>query len=163
MTTTRCWTCLGTVEVGPLYEWLALARPHWPAPSGPSKPQRIEGPAELVHAVVGQVLGYLDVDLIAHRPVLSRVLPGQSHDWHVDKQRSDWVTRIHVPLVTNFGCWMAWEEEEGMRIHFEVGKAYTFDTSRRHAFGNHGPSERIHLMFDVLRGHSAQHDLGAAA
>ena len=147
----RPWTCLGPVDVAPLAEWLARARPHFPAPSAPSKPQRIEAPPDLVVPVVAAVLAYPPVDLTAHRVVLSRVLPGQRHDLHVDKMRADWVTRIHVPILTNEGAWMLWEEE-GRKVHFEAGKAYTFDATRRHAFGNDGPTERVHLMFDLLKG-----------
>ena len=110
------------------------------------------------------VANYIAID-----PMLSRMLPGQSHDFHVDIQRADWITRVHVPIVTNPGCWMAWENAEKKAywlehydtlpnvrdiaevVHFEAGRAYSFNTLERHSFGNDGETERVHLIFEVLR------------
>lgn len=149
---TPCWMPVCPVDVTALAAWLADARPHWPALPCPTKPQRIAPPAELTGPIVSHVLARFDgaARTVADAVRLSRMLPGQRHDLHVDRQRSDWITRIHVPIVTNPGAWMLWEEEPG-RVHFEAGVAYTFDTTRRHAFGNDGATERVHLMFDVLR------------
>ncbi len=162
------WSYLCDVDIAPLAAWLAEGDKGWPAPSTPSKPQRVrEIPAALLEPIYAGVLesfswvlavkaeretGKLpnSISMAPADPMLSRMLPGQSHPMHVDRQRADWITRVHVPIVTNPGCWMAWEEED-QRVHFEAGKAYSFDTTARHAFGNDGESERIHLIFEVLR------------
>lgn len=189
------WSCICPVNPAPLIAWLAGAS--FPAPSTPTKPQRIQDAdvplalcepimnAVLKHAVARRKVGLFactdgsskaDVAttelagrIVAASPMLSRVLPGQIHPMHVDIQRSDWLTRVHVPLTTNPGCWMAWEGQcsacdcayphckscmgtGGERVHFEVGNAYTFNTLARHAFGNEGETERVHLIFEVLRG-----------
>jgi hypothetical protein len=100
--------------------------------------------------------------------MLSRMLPGQAHPFHVDRQRADWITRIHVPIVTNPLAWIAFEAENEPvhpgneavelgnvllcnKVHFLAGKAYSFNTLERHAFGNDGDTERVHLIFEVLR------------
>lgn len=138
------------VEIGPLVEWMAAnAHGMWPSPSAPNKPQRIQGsdfPKDVFAETIAEVMEHFPTG-IPDAPMLSRVLPGQSHAMHVDSQRADWATRIHLPLVTNPGCWVAWED--GPRFSLGLGKAYTFDTLSRHAFGNDGNCERIHLVFDV--------------
>ena len=145
-----CWSFLCDVEAGPLTAWLGSAS--WSSPPSATKPQRVfSPPAELVTPVAAQVLRHFGAGARADAAMLSRVKPGQAHPMHVDVQRADWLTRVHVPLATNTLAWMLFEEE-GAYIHLEAGKAYTFDTLRRHAFGNDGSTERVHLIFDVLRG-----------
>lgn len=87
---------------------------------------------------------------VAAEPMLSRMTPGQSHPMHVDRQRADWITRVHAPLTTNPGAWLMFEVE-GKSIRFDVGMAYSFDTTQRHSFGNYGSTDRVHLIFEVLR------------
>lgn len=147
-----CWRSVCGVDVGPAVDWLAAGSFSFPSPSTPDKPQRIFAPpASIIAPIVARVLHALAAPVVAHEPMLSRVRPGQEHGMHVDVQRSDWVTRIHVPLTSNPGCWFAWEAEGGRKVHFDVGQAYTFDTSARHAFANEGLTDRVHLIFDVLR------------
>ncbi len=57
---------------------------------------------------------------------------------------------MHVPVVTNPGAWMCFKGTG--RVHFEAGKAYSFDTLVMHNYGNDGDTDRVHLLFDVLRG-----------
>lgn len=143
------WVLLCEVDVSELVEWLQRASPTWSSPASPTKPQRIfEPPKHLVGPVVDAVLATFDRPVRPHDVILSRMGPDQAHPYHVDRQRPDWVTRVHVPLVTNRHAWMLFEGEDP--VHFESGKAYSFDTTVRHAFGNDGPTERVHLIFDVL-------------
>lgn len=175
------WSLICAVDPQPLIDWLAGAT--FPTLAEPTKPQRIQGddvPLVLCRPIMDEVLrhlavamgepGYADdatlfiapAKLVWHEPMLSRVMPGQSHPMHTDVQRSDCVTRVHVPLTTNDGCWMEWEDTENAyaigpvkvvdRAHFQVGSAYTFNTLARHAFGNDGDTARVHLIFEVLRG-----------
>ena len=183
------WSFLCEVDIAPLAAWLAEGDKAWPAPSTPCKPQRVrEIPPGLFEPIAVEVIGKMVAYEIAKNldssftvpvaadPMLSRMLPGQSHGFHVDRQRADWITRVHVPITTNPGCWMAWEEDHSnecyvtrptdevslpdystmqkvapSKVHFEAGRAYSFNTLERHAFGNDGETERVHLIFDVLR------------
>lgn len=154
MTGDRCWRCLGDVDIAPLLAWMAEVGVSWPQLSDPTKPQRVRGlPTAAYLPAVSRVLAVLEDELRvagldARDVLLARVRPGVFHPMHVDGQSHDHLTRVHVPLVTNSGAWHEWEEEPG-RVHFEAGKAYAFDTTRRHAFGNDGETGRVHLAFDV--------------
>lgn len=201
-----CWSEICTVDVGPLVAWLREQPPSWPEVA-PTKPQRVFVLPDVFAPVIAFVLVHFwdnmagrQAEVAVHQPMLSRLLSGQSHPMHVDSQRADWITRVHVPVTTNERCWFQWEEEceqievrmlrgditdeaklplpfkdqdkqrvgdvVGLRfdgqytvgevllykkVRFEVGKAYSFDTTRRHAFSNDGDTERVHLIFDVLR------------
>jgi quercetin dioxygenase-like cupin family protein len=74
--------------------------------------------------------------------------PGQEHPMHTDEQPPEWITRIHVPLVTNP---LAVVETEKGSFHMEAGTAYSFDTRKQHAVRNGGDTPRVHLVFDVVK------------
>ena len=158
------WSYICPVEIAPLLQWVEASAGRWPEPSTPCKPSRIQGdrlPMDLVDPITAQVLAEFDPaaelhghpgKFIAAEPMLSRMLPGQSHGYHVDTQRADCVTRVHVPITTNPDAWIAFESLiGGLNMHLEAGHAYTFNTALRHAFGNNGETARVHLIFEVLR------------
>ena len=161
-----CWSPICTVDVAPLQAWLAATDQPWSVVAE-NKPGRVlaESWPDTVQRAIHAVCSHFDCDCVASRVMLSRMRPGQSHPMHVDNQRSNWITRVHVPITTNPGCWMAFEEEGRWlpdhwerpevflpgRTHFAAGHAYTFNAVRRHAFGNDGETDRVHLIFDVLR------------
>ena len=156
----KCWYDLGPVNVAEAVAWLEAEEKPWPTSTAEMKPQRIFTlPGffdELISDVLSLVVTHSGEDyLIGHAPMLSRVMPGVDHGLHCDTQRADWLTRIHVPLATNPGCWMRFEDEDDAGkpkpVHFQVGHAYTFNTLKRHAFGNAGETPRVHLIFEVLR------------
>lgn len=116
------------------------------------KPQRLLlVPNHLTAPLVDRVLACFRQRVRAWEVVLSRTPPGQAHTMHVDQGNPAlWLTRVHVPLVTGPGSWHQFEGLE--RFHLAPGAAYTFNAHhRRHAFGNDGQAERVHLIFDVLR------------
>lgn len=145
------WQHICKVDVAPLVEWFGQVDQTWSEVVSPTKPQRtFVLPEGITRSIVEEVLAHFPCPVVAHQLMLSRMLPHRSHPLHVDSQRADWITRVHVPLVTNNKAWMLFEEEAG-HVHFKVGWAYSFDTTRRHAFGNDGDEPRIHFIFDVLR------------
>jgi len=73
---------------------------------------------------------------------------GQAHPAHTDVQPPDWVTRVHVPVITNDKA-IAWTEDG--TITMRAGVAYRFDTRRPHAVRNDGETPRVHLVFDVRK------------
>lgn len=105
------------------------------------------GFGEMTETMVNK-LAWLCGGRVSNR-MLSVVMPGASIGVHVDAMQPPWLTRVHVPLVTN--------TESGFIIggvwyHLEVGSAYRVDIRERHSVENHGSTPRIHLMFDVLGG-----------
>lgn len=82
----------------------------------------------------------------AYQLMLSAVMPGQQIEPHCDAQADYWLTRVHVPLITNPKAWYA---VEGKKFFMKVGKAYRINTMREHAAGNDGATPRVHFMFDV--------------
>ena len=115
-----------------------------------NKPQRVFSIPPQALPVIHAVCQHFPCDCIASEVVLSRMMPGQSHGYHVDRQNTDWLTRVHVPLLTNDRSWLMFEDN-GEKLKFAVGSAYTFNAERRHAFANEGETPRVHLIFDVLR------------
>lgn len=150
-----CWSVICDVDVTEAVAWLNGSAHAWPEPTRAGKPQRLFALPPLFGPLVDGVLACLPVPCLADGVVLSRMPPGESHGMHRDLQRAGWLTRVHVPLVTNPRAWIAFEGNypyiHVYRDHFEVGKAYSFDTLRRHAFGNDGDTERVHLLFDAIR------------
>ncbi len=67
---------------------------------------------------------------------------------HRDTCASDWISRVHVPIVTNPGCFFM---IGGLYHHMEVGMSYQVNPSLPHAVSNAGPTTRVHLMFDVVK------------
>ena len=164
MNLSACWSEICPVDIAPLVQWLATANLTWPD-KGPNKPSRIFDPPFLFRSVIDGLLTHFGDDVKDKEPMLSLMRAGQSHGMHVDSQFGGWVTRVHVPLVTNPGAWVAFEEDahqwhpvqgSGLlaevlnTVHFAAGRAYTFDATRRHSFGNAGPEDRVHLIFDVV-------------
>lgn len=125
-----CWSVLCVVDVAPLTEFLDRGDPGWPAVKG-GQPNRIKAPLEAL-------------------PVIQAVLASFAEPVRYETQYAC-LSRVHVPIVTNPNAWFMWEPE-GTKVHFEAGKAYSFNTLVNHAFGNDGDTERVHLTFDVLDG-----------
>lgn len=80
--------------------------------------------------------------------MLSCVMPGHAIPEHADAQEPAWLTRVHVPLVSNDRALFV---SGGAELHLEVGAAYLVDTRVPHAIRNDGAMPRIHFMFDVRR------------
>jgi Aspartyl/Asparaginyl beta-hydroxylase len=77
--------------------------------------------------------------------MLSVVMPGHRIEPHRDSLGDEWITRIHVPLVTNR------ETEfiiDGREYGMWVGGSYMVNISREHSVVNNGKTPRIHFMFD---------------
>lgn len=85
----------------------------------------------------------------ASNRMLSVVMPGASIGTHADAMNPPWLTRAHVPLVTNTDAGFV---IGGVWHHMEVGSAYRVDIRCQHEVRNEGKTPRIHLMFDVLGG-----------
>lgn len=151
----EAWSILCPVDVGPLASWLAVGDPDWPPVKG-GQPNRIHAPAAAT-PIIEQVLTCFasPVTYSRYYACLSRLVPGAAYEYHQDPQLPEWITRVHVPVVTNAGAWLAFEEEGGRHVHFEAGWAYSFNALKSHRYANDGGADRVHLLFDVLRGTDA--------
>lgn len=142
---------IAEADLAALAEWAAGSDRHWPNHADLTKPQRVwDLPKALTDPIVSRVLEEFGPLVAAKDLCLSRIRPRTSHPMHVDSEPATFVTRIHVPLVTNEKCWFVWELD-GQVVHFATGSAYSFDTQERHAFGNGGRTARIHFCFDLWR------------
>ncbi len=144
----KYWGELGAVDITPLLPAVTVAE--WPPVKG-GQPNRVRIPDE-AYPVANAVLWFFDCPVMfdAYYACLSRLVPGATYELHKDPQRQGWLTRVHVPLTTNPGCWMYFEGQ-GKRVHFECGKAYSFNTLESHHYANDGSADRVHLLFDVYR------------
>ena len=95
--------------------------------------------------VVSQVLKLFSGGIDSYRSI-TVVHPGDYVPPHTDTQHPGWLSRIHVPLVTNPGSFLIMDSKS---YHLEVGTAYRVNVGKPHAITNKGKSTRIHLMFDV--------------
>lgn len=117
-------------------EWAGMSDPAWHGADGRCRPI-----AERVLALAFPGCNVSGIGLFV-------LAPGQLHPMHTDEQPPDWVTRIHVPIVTNE---RATATTDDGTIHMAAGIAYRFNTRARHAVANHGLTPRVHLVFDVRR------------
>lgn len=54
--------------------------------------------------------------------------------------------RLHIPLLTNAGCWSF---HEGAWQQLQPGAVYEMDPAQLHGAVNWGATTRVHLMVDV--------------
>lgn len=136
---------LADVEVGALAAWVAGIDPGdfrmFADPAWNGCAERF-GP--LAEAIVAEHFPGCKVAGVG----LFVLAPGQVHPAHRDEQPPEWVTRLHVPLLTSPLAVAIVDEGE---MHLAVGCAYTFDTRETHAVANRGETPRVHLVCDVHR------------
>jgi hypothetical protein len=70
------------------------------------------------------------------------VLPHKDHRWFHKHSK-----RIHVPLVTNEGCFNIFE---GREHHLDEGNIYEINNLVSHSAKNVGKSLRFHLIIDII-------------
>ncbi len=74
--------------------------------------------------------------------------PGMTQSTHIDpKLMHRFCHRLHIPLLTNDQCFLQVEENH---YHLETYKIYEFNNLLPHRSYNHGNSNRIHLIIDVM-------------
>lgn len=101
--------------------------------------------ARAMRAVADELMGHFP-DCVYSGVGLFLLAPGQVHPAHTDEQPPEWVTRVHVPVITNSGATATTDQGT---IHMRAGIAYKFDTRQAHAVRNDGDETRVHLVFEV--------------
>lgn len=147
-------TPLTPVDATELIVWVdGISRRTWPGWSKPNdSPALVDDPAWErlewhTQPVVSQLLTLFPGCRDAYR-YISALHPGDYVPPHTDTLVQGWVTRVHVPIITNEDAVFIVDEKEH---HLEVGMAYQVNPQNLHAVANRGNCTRIHLMFDVLQ------------
>src|SRR5712691_9784612 len=99
------WTRLCKVDPQPFIDWLAVEpRPWQDNPNGIARIWDL--PRDLLQPILDRAFRCLKGKVKEHQPCLNKIEPGFVHTMHADAQNSSfWITRIHVPLVTNPDAW----------------------------------------------------------
>jgi hypothetical protein len=82
----------------------------------------------------------------AFRTRIMRLKPKTCYSNHFDPS-----PRIHIPIITNYNCFMIWPSRENLTcVNLLPGQLYWTDTTKPHTFANCDESlERIHIVMSV--------------
>lgn len=119
----------------PVAEWPKMADPAWRGSGEKCRP--------LAEALMAEFPG-----CVMTGPGLFLLAVGQVHPAHTDVQPPEWVTRVHLPIVTNKSATATTADGT---LHMKAGRAYKFNTTQTHAVENAGKTPRVHLVFDVIK------------
>jgi len=130
------------LDVSEIAAWLeAIPVEHWPGMADLDW----HGARARLNPLRDAVIGHFDGCAVMGYG-LFLLAAGQGHPTHTDVQPPEWVTRVHVPIVTNPQAIVITDEGT---VHMEAGRAYRFDTRRNHAVANGGTTPRVHFILDV--------------
>lgn len=143
------------VDVVAIIDWIVgIDFQEWPQQhrlaDGIIRPAMVCDPAwhrfkDMTEAVVQSILTHFH-DCIADTRMLSVVMPTHEIPPHVDHQSADWRCRVHIPLTSNTESKFV---VGGAAHQLKPGRAYKVNTEAIHSVTNHGPTPRIHFMFDT--------------
>lgn len=78
--------------------------------------------------------------------MLSKLVPGQFIEPHLDAHDSRCEFRVHIPITTNDQCLFCVEDEV---FHMKRDNAYEINPTKRHFTFNYGNTDRVHLIFNM--------------
>ncbi len=82
------------------------------------------------------------------RARIIRLTAGGLSSWHVDAPPNIYAVRLHVPIITNSGCYFETRHE---REHLVAdGSAYFLFVNREHRVVNNGTLPRYHLVMNIF-------------
>lgn len=88
-----------------------------------------------------------NLNLHPARARVIRLVAGGSTSWHQDAALGVYAVRLHIPIITNSGCFF---EIQGEKEHLAAdGSAYFLFVNRLHRVVNEGATDRFHLVMDV--------------
>lgn len=83
-------------------------------------------------------------------PYRARIIclsPGGASVWHRDARDDQYAVRLHIPILTNEGCFFETLEE---RAHLPAdGSSYAIYVNREHRVVNEGKTPRYHLVMNI--------------
>lgn len=105
--------------------------------------QKFQQPLEKIpytETVCRDLKKYLDFNSVNYRILKA----GTCYRWHRDRGGFC----LHIPLITNEGCWFVYES---VSVHMPSdGSVYAVNNSRPHTFVNAGINARLHITFEIL-------------
>ena len=94
---------------------------------------------DYTRSIIEKIKFFFDFNYATYR----LVMPNTVYNWHMDSG----LICYHIPLISNNGCFFAYEEKNYKML---VGKLYKVQTGLFHTFFNAGPEARLHLTFENL-------------
>lgn len=115
---------------------------------GLASPLDFRKPTEICHGYLAEVLKTIDLaGLYPRRARIIQLSPHSSSSWHRDAPDHIYMVRLHIPILTNPGCFFETETE---RAHLPAdGRAYFLFVNGMHRVVNDGDTPRYHLVVDV--------------
>ena len=105
-------------------------------------------PTEIYTGYMKEVIENISsMGLNPRRARIIRLTAGLASSWHRDAPEHFDFVRLHIPIITNFGCFF---ETESGRDHMSAnGQSYFVRVNRLHRVVNEGQTDRFHLVMDV--------------
>ncbi|OFZ29180.1 MAG: hypothetical protein A2622_14150 [Bdellovibrionales bacterium RIFCSPHIGHO2_01_FULL_40_29] len=104
---------------------------------------------EICHGYLLEVINTIRTHKL--HPARARIIcltAGMSCSWHRDAAEGIYAVRLHIPIITNDGCFFETETESE---HLPAdGSAYFIHVNREHRVVNKGNEDRYHLVMDVF-------------
>lgn len=115
---------------------------------GLKRPHEYKVPTEICHGYLLDLISELEqAGLYPRRARIIRLTPGMGSSWHRDCPDHHDAVRLHIPIITNEGCFF---ETETGRAHLPAdGNAYFLRVNRMHRVMNNGTEYRYHFVADI--------------
>jgi hypothetical protein len=126
--------------------------PHWYPKSAKEMQlppiQNYTKETEICCTPIKEILAQLnDLGLNPRKARILRLTAGSSSSWHIDGSKKYYHVRLHIPLLTNPGCFF---ETEYDRQHMPAdGSGYLVMVNQNHRVVNSGELDRYHFVVNV--------------
>lgn len=105
-------------------------------------------PTSLCVGYVREILNRVDdMGFNPRRARVLRLAASSESSWHVDGQPDVYSVRLHIPIITNRGCFFNYENES---FHMAAdGNAFLVKVNRKHMIHNKSDQDRFHLVINI--------------
>ncbi len=119
------------------------------ASSGAKKGSEYILPTEICHGYLMEVVEKIKgMGFAPQRVRIIKLTAGLASAWHRDMPDNIDCVRLHVPIITNPGCFF---EIEGNQAHMPAtGDSYLVRVNRLHRVVNRGTKDRYHMVMDIV-------------
>lgn len=107
-------------------------------------------PTEICHGYLEVVVNKIkELGFGPRRARIIKLLAQSESVWHRDAPDHLDSVRLHIPIITNSECFFEISDSERQHIPAN-GQAYLVRVNRLHRVVNRGPTDRYHLVMDVV-------------